>query len=78
VGWTFDAYWARLARVSIVAEIPRAQEFWGADPSVQAQAIGAIALTGAKVIVAVGAPPDLPFGWRRIGRGSPVVYVLAK
>jgi PAS domain S-box-containing protein len=78
VGWTFDAYWTRLARVSIVAEIPHAPEFWGADPSVKAQAIGAIALTGAKVIVAVGAPPDLPFGWRRIGKGSPVVYVLAK
>ncbi len=46
-----DFYWARLARVKIVAEIPNAESFWAADIVQRTKAIEAIEATGAKVIV---------------------------
>jgi len=77
IGWTFSAYWARLAGVRIVAEIPLegAGRFWEASDSVQAEAIKALTDTGAKVIVAQKVGGRTPVtAWRRIGRTSYYVY----
>jgi hypothetical protein len=67
VGFTFDAYWARLARLHIVAEVPQpeAPRFWAAGDSVQAEALGALGSAGSRAVVARrpgGAPP----GWQAI------------
>ena len=46
-----DYYWARLARVKIVAEIPNIESFWATDVVQRNRAIEAIKRTGAKVII---------------------------
>jgi hypothetical protein len=79
IGLPAVAYWARLGRVSVVAEIPEvaADTFWLADPSVQSQVIETIAKTGAKLIVADKVPPFVsPAGWRRIGKTDRYAYFL--
>jgi hypothetical protein len=44
-------FWARLARVKIVAEIPNAINFWAADDAVKSDVLKAVEGTGARVIV---------------------------
>jgi hypothetical protein len=58
IGYGFDSFWARLARVRIVAEMLgiEADPFWTGDPSLQAQVIEAFTQTGAKAIIAEDVP----------------------
>ena len=73
-------YWARLARVKIVAEVPNQEvdKFWAGGPSVQLRVLRAFARTEPKVIV--GSPEAMPghqpegipqfvldMGWQKIG-----------
>jgi hypothetical protein len=88
IGSSFGAYWARLGRVRIIAEIPAhttdpevyylpttaAQRFWQADARVKEEVMKAFAQTGARATFAVDAPTAL--GWRRIDRTSYSVYLL--
>jgi hypothetical protein len=79
IGHTYGAYWAHLAQVRIVAEIPReeAASFWAADPERKTQIIGILARTGAKVLVAEEAPASLaPTHWHRIGNTAYRALVL--
>jgi hypothetical protein len=79
LGTSFKAYWARLARVKIVAEIPSSHvaDFWEADSSVRSQAIEAFVTTGAKVIVTRRVPnPASTHDWQRIGNTGHYAYVL--
>ncbi len=79
IGSGFKAYWARLARVSIVAEIPRegVDSFWAASPSAQSQVMPIFAKTGAKVVVAEKMPSFvLVSGWQRIGTTDYYRYLL--
>jgi hypothetical protein len=81
LGYTFDAGWARLARVRIVAEMfpYNPDEFWTADASAQAEAINAFAGTGAKAIVAEYVPSDAAAnGWQRVENTSFYVYVMSR
>ncbi len=81
IGTTIFAYWARLARVTIVAEIPPqgVKEFWAASSEVQARAVQAFAKTGAKVVVTDAPPPVVSHpGWQRIGRTDYYAYVLSR
>jgi hypothetical protein len=79
VGYSFGAFFARLARLRIIAEIPDsdAEQFWRADHSARSQVIQAITSTGAKAIIAEwvssGASPD---GWERIGHSRHFIYRL--
>ena len=70
IGYTFDAYWARLAGVKIVAEIPSAGAgvFWTADSELKSTVYDTFAKTGAKAIVCNRAPPGMPqpAGWQRV------------
>ncbi len=74
-------YWAHLAGVSIVADMPlqAAPGFWAAAPEVQSHVIDLFAETGAKAIVtnavASFVPPE---GWRRIARTNYYVYLVSK
>jgi hypothetical protein len=70
IGYSYYAYWARLAGVRIVAEVPMpgARQFWDADESGRAEIVGTLFSTGARavVVVAEGRHPP-PAGWHRLG-----------
>lgn len=77
-----DYFWARLARFKIVAEIPDPINFWSKDDVVKANALEAVAKTGAKVIVH---KPQLELpnssstvGWRKLGNTEFYAYLLQK
>ncbi|HEX8475460.1 MAG TPA: hypothetical protein VF666_15635 [Pyrinomonadaceae bacterium] len=88
IGYGFNALWARLARVRIVAEITSGsleapatdvEEFWAADSSAQTRIIELFARTGAKVVVADSAPDGASAsGWQRVNDTKYHVYVLAR
>ena len=70
LGYSFPAYWARLARVRIVAEIDpqEVEQFWSLEGSRRATVIEALAATPAEAVIAepfglVTPPP----GWQRLG-----------
>lgn len=73
-GWY--AYWARLAKLRIVAEIMDAnhgsQEFWDAPEEVQQQVYDTFARAHAKLVVTLCPPfpPRAPTGWEQIA-GTP-------
>ena len=70
IGRAYAAYWARLKRVRIVAEIPDqyAQTFWLTSDSVKSEVYEKFAGTGARFIVSDMVPPGLePDGWEKIG-----------
>ena len=85
-GFAAGSFWARLAKVQIIADIgtgplflpkPDVDLFWHASPDVKRKVIEAFANTGAKVIVA----NRIPFGhsdpeWERIGDTDHFIYVL--
>ena len=79
VGYGFDAFWARLAGVRIVAELLEtdAGGFWTNEAGVQTRVIQAFAGTGARAIVAEYAPleAELP-NWHRVGNTSFYLYLL--
>ena len=54
VGWTYSAYWARMARVHIVAEVPAegAMAFWSSDTAKRAVVMQLFRNVGAKAVVA--------------------------
>jgi len=71
----FAAFWARLARVRIIAEIlPKdSPDFWGADDLVTSRVIKTFARIQAKAIVAEkvsawSSACDPTKGWQRIGK----------
>lgn len=87
------AYWAHLARLHVIAEIPAgngghlsALDFWESGPEVQQRALGILERTGAKAVIA-GSPEDflgaeapsiLPPPWKRIdGTGSYIYFFHA-
>jgi hypothetical protein len=80
LGTSFSAYWARLARVQIIAEIKSGDvpTFWAADSLVKSQIIETFDATGAKVIVAENVPsPVYARGWQRIGNTGYFAYILS-
>ena len=79
IGYAFDSFWARLARVRIVAELPggEAGEFWSGDAAVQARVLAAFASARVSAIVAEDVPGEavLP-GWQPLGETNYSVYLL--
>lgn len=70
-------YWARLARVRVVVEMPSdaLPDFWAASPSVKAKAIEALLSTDARGIVAAGIVETSGLdGWKRIGTTEFFLY----
>lgn len=86
IGYGFNALWARLARVRIVAEITSGSveaptgdvaRFWAADPSVRKKVYALLAGSGAKVIVANRVPGVVAAdGWQRLGETDYHAYVF--
>ncbi len=81
IGNSFEARWARLARVSIVAEIPSegVDSFWASSPEVKSKAIKELARPGVKVIVADRVPSLVSQpGWIKLGRTRYYAYLLSE
>jgi hypothetical protein len=75
IGYGFDSFWARLARVKIAAEMleSQAEGFWYGDKAVQAGVLDAFASTGAAAVVAEYVPADaLMDGWIQVDRDKAV------
>lgn len=85
VGWQFDgsaAYWARLARVRIVAEAaPSATEnFWMKKNDVQHEIFRAFQNIGAKAVITEGGIPSYAdiSGWKPLGTTGRYVFLLGE
>jgi hypothetical protein len=73
------AYWARLARVRLVAEVPSraADDFWTTGTERQDALFDAFRRAGAVAVVAPNAPPGLDsLGWLRLPDGRLAVLPL--
>ena len=80
IGYSFGAFFARLARLRVIAEISddQAESFWRADPDRRSAVVEAIRKTGAKAIIAERVTPGLSVdGWRRIGNSRHFLYLLS-
>ena len=81
IGKTFEAYWARLAHVRVIAEIPTedVNTFWAAEPPLRSRVLETFATTRAKVIVAERVPRSASkIEWQRIGDTGYGVYFLPR
>jgi hypothetical protein len=72
IGSPYDAGWARLGRLRLVAAIPpaRAAGYWSLDEAGRDVTSKLFADVGAVALVAVPAPDSLPAGWTRISGGA--------
>jgi hypothetical protein len=79
IGYAFDAYWARLARVKIVAETLgwQADALWLGESAFQEEVLATFASAGANAVVAEYVPPyaNLP-GWHQVGDSNYYIYLL--
>lgn len=76
-----EFYWARLARVRIIAEIPpeEVDKFWASSPAVQADIMNAFEKVGANAVIAHAPPPGATAAaWRQLGRTGYCAYVRPK
>lgn len=89
IGESRYAYWARLGKWRIVAEVPNfdydggrvvpnAQRFWEADEKVRARVLGALAASGARAVICDDVPSgvrsDTLEGWQQVTE-QPNCYV---
>lgn len=70
-------YWARLARVRVIAEVSDSEDFWSRNYAGRLAVLDAVKETGAKVIVQDGG--EIPAtasseGWQRIGATDSYAY----
>ena len=81
IGHGFTSFWARLARVKIVAEMfgQDADPFWLGDASFRVRVIDAFAATSASAIVAEHVPHYATLeDWHRVGNSNYYIYLLPK
>ena len=79
IGYSFAAFWARLARVRIVAEVEpsEAENFWKADRQTQSRVLHAFSSAGATAVVAQGGPSTfVPSGWLAVGETGYLVHFV--
>jgi hypothetical protein len=79
IGYSFGAFFARLARVRIVAEIPgdQVESFWRADAASRGSALDAFQRAGARAVVTDWVPPGVPAdGWIELGETGHRIYLL--
>jgi hypothetical protein len=79
IGYGFDSFWARLARVRIVAEMPEdeAKEFWTGSETLRQSVLGAFAGSGVIAVVAEYVPENAQTdGWHRVEDSNLFIYRL--
>jgi hypothetical protein len=81
IGHSYGHFWARLAKLRIVAEIPfeHVNNFWNAGSLVKSRVMEAFSSTGAKAVVTDMMPDCFsPAGWKRLGNTGYYAYMLSK
>lgn len=81
IGYSYDSFWARLARVKIVAEMLEvdAMNFWYRNDTLRQSVLQSFASTGAKAVVAENVPGSARLdGWQRVGNSSYYIYIFAE
>jgi hypothetical protein len=79
IGFGAGGYWAHLAGVRIVAEIPLGGRpiFWASDPQTQSEVLADFAKAGARIAVSDQEPPlGSRGGWREMGGTGYFVHKL--
>jgi hypothetical protein len=79
IGYAFDSFWARLARVQIVAELlgQDALPFWIGDQSQRQRVIDAFAAAGVYAIIAERVPSYAHLeDWHQVGDSSYFIYIV--
>jgi hypothetical protein len=69
IGYSYSAYWARLARLRIIAEVGPEEtgQFWSASAAVRDEVLAAFAAAGAEAVVSEPAGVDVAAeGWEPI------------
>jgi hypothetical protein len=77
IGYAYDSFWARLARVKIVAEMLEADavELWRGDETVQQSVLQAFESAGVKAVIAEHVPDNSQLkDWQRVGETNYYVY----
>ena len=80
MGYSLNAYWAHLAGLRIVAEIPwgAASAYWACSPGVKSEILTDFANAGAKAVVTDQGPPNGPNKeWQRIGQTAYFIHMLS-
>jgi len=70
IGYSYYAYWARLGRLRIIAELrpEEFEQFWTASPAVRDEVLAAFASSGARVILSEPVPTSASIeGWEAVG-----------
>jgi hypothetical protein len=81
IGLSNTLAWARLARVAVVAEVPKkeADRYWAASPASQAAALGAFAKAGVRAVITRQPPAAaVARGWQRLGATDRYVHLLSR
>lgn len=81
IGYAFDSYWARLARVQIVSEMFGwdAEDFYLGDSVKKTSVYNAFASTGARAIIAERVPLYATLEeWHQVGNTNYYIYLLDK
>jgi hypothetical protein len=79
IGYAYDSFWARLARVQIVAELVDwpGNPFWTGDATLQQSVLQAFASSGACAVVAEYVPAGARLaGWHPVDNSSFFIYLL--
>jgi hypothetical protein len=79
IGYAYDSFWARLARVKIVAEMLEADaiDLWHGDKTLQQSVLQSFVTTGAKAVIAESVPKYAQLdGWHQVGNSNYFIYVF--
>jgi hypothetical protein len=79
IGYAYDSFWARLARVGIVAEMLEADadEFWRSDEALRQSVLQAFANTGVDAVVAEYVPGYAGLiDWHQVENSNYYIYVF--
>jgi hypothetical protein len=79
IGYAYDSFWARLARVRIIAEMldTDSEEFWRGDEALRQSVMQAFAETGIHAVVAESVPSYANLnGWYRVENSNYYIYVF--
>jgi hypothetical protein len=79
IGYAYDSFWARLARVRIVAEMldTNAEEFWRGDEALRQSVLQAFEDTGIHAVVAEYVPGYANLhDWHQVGNSNYYIYMF--
>jgi hypothetical protein len=81
IGYAYDSFWARLARVKIVAEMLEedANDLWREGEPTRQDVLHAYASAGADAVIAEYVPSYVRLdGWHQVGNTNFYIYILKK